>query len=166
MRALVRFFRSPPLALRIVLGCALALELTGLSVGLSFVPHVAADALRSGVAGMLPWLLVPLAAHALLAALAAGALLSVRRAPLASLILASGPLGLAVYQVSVGSFGFSTRTGSGVSPETLHALVIGIALHGLSATVACAIAVIAIPFAAIRGSGAEGVRPMSNGESS
>ena len=90
----MRFFRTPPLALRIALGCALAIELTGLALGLSFVPHAVADALRSGVVGMLPW------------------------------------------------------------------------LHGLMAALACTIAVIAIPFAAIKGGGAEGVRPASNGEPS
>nr|MDQ6926990.1 hypothetical protein [Candidatus Eremiobacteraeota bacterium] len=99
VRALARFFRTPPLALRIALGFALAVEALGLGYGLVPIGPVVRDAITAGsarvVTGTLVFAASVSAIHLVLATIVTVAALIARRAPGLAAIVAVGPLALA-----------------------------------------------------------------------
>ena len=170
LRALGRFFRTPPLALRIVLGFALAVEVVGLAFGIAPVGAVVNSAVHAGTAsavtGTLLFAAGVCAVHAVLAATVAGAALLVRRVPLLAAVLTVGPLGLAWFGFHA-PFGFSVATQNiRLEGDTPLALLEGAAVHVGVAGLACIVVLLALPFALIRRGGAEGGRRASNGEAS
>lgn len=170
LRALGRFFRTPPLALRIVLGFALAVEVVGLAFGIAPVGAVVRGAVRAGtasaVAGTLLFAAGVCAVHAVLAATAAGAVLLLRRVPWLAAMLTVGPLALAWFGFHA-PFGYSVASRNvRLEGDTPLVLLEAAAVHVGLAMLACIIVLAALPFALIRRGGAEGGRPASNGEAS
>jgi hypothetical protein len=142
--------------MRIALGVALAIELIGLTYGVASLVGVvgAADT----------FVLAVLAAHAILGALAVSAVVLVRRAPWAALVLAFGPLAAACFIVLVHSFGFSYRTGGmRLTPEAVLQILAGVTVHALLAGLACAVVLGVLLFGLFRRGSAEAGRPLSNG---
>ncbi len=158
------------IALRVVLGFALATEALGLAFGIGSTGSVIHDAVhagsRSAVAATLLFAAGVGAVHVALGAIAVAAALLARRIPWLATGLAIGPIALA-------AFGFRSPLGFSVSlqnvrleRETPLALLQAAALHSMLAALACAIVLVAIPFGLIRRGGAERGRPASNGGSS
>jgi hypothetical protein len=170
LRALRQFFRTPPRALRIVLGAALAVEAAGFFFGIAPLGPVVREALRahgaSVVAGTLLFAACVCALHASIAAVVAGAALLTRRAPWLAGVLAAGPLTLAWFGFRA-PFGYSVATSNVQLPnDTPLALLEAAAVHVALAALACIIVLVAVPFALIRRGGAEGGRAASNGGAS
>jgi len=170
VRAFVRFFRTPPRALRIVVGFALALEAVGLAFGVGPVAAVVRSAVHAesaaAVTGTLLFAAGVCAVHAVLAATVAGAALLVRRLPWLAALLTVGPLVLTWFGFRA-PFGFSIVMGNiRLERDTPPALLEAAALHLALAGLACIIVLVALPFGLIRRSGAEGGRRASNGEAS
>jgi hypothetical protein len=166
MRALVRFFRTPPLALRIVVGVALGLELFALVGGLVSVAPAVRDAVGTpaarAVAGTLLFAAAACAAHGALAAFVVGAALLARRAPWLSAALAIVPVALAALGARA-SVGFSFALADvRLEQDTLWALAAGASGHIVLAALASVIALLALPFGLIRRRGGEGGRPAPN----
>jgi hypothetical protein len=170
MRALLRFFRTPPLAMRIVVGMALVVEFFAFVVGGAPDADVVRDAAAAPnahvVAGTLLLAVCILALHALLATFVFTAALLVRRTPWLSAALAIVPVALAWlgFRIPVG-FSFATADVH-IEDDTFLALLTGAMLHNMLAGLAGVIVLLALPFGLIRRSGAEGGRPASNSEAS
>jgi hypothetical protein len=169
VRAVTRFFRTPPVALRVTLLAAAVLELVGLAVGLGSLAWPVRDAFHAPssvlLLGTLRFALWPLALHALLAAVALGAVLSARRAPALSVLLALGPLALAYRFVAVGGFGFSFgRRAVSLGDDTPWVLLGGASIHILLAALASALALAGVLFGLVRRGAAERTGSASNGD--
>jgi hypothetical protein len=170
VRALVRFFRTPPLALRIVLSVALAVELFGLGGGLASVGPAVRDAVHAGttraVGGTLLFAACAAALHAVLAAFVIGAALLARRVTWLSAALAIGPIAVAGAGAR-GSWGYSVAlVDVQLARDTPWALLEGAAAHIMLAALAAVVVLIALPLGLIRRHGAEGGPPASNPEPS
>jgi hypothetical protein len=170
MRAIVRFFRTPPVALRIVVGVALGLELFGLLSGLVSVAPAVRDAVSAptarAVAGTLLFAAGAWAVHGALAAFVIGAALLARRAPWLSAALAMIPIAIAALGARA-SVGFSVAlVDVRLGRDTPLTLLEGAAVHVMVAALASVIVLVALPFGLIGRRGAEGGRRASNSEAS
>lgn len=169
LRALGRFFRTPPRALRIVLGFALAVEALGFVYGIGSVGSAVRDALQAGsaadVAATLLFAAGVCAVHLVFAALCVGAALLARRAPWLAGVFALVPVALAWLGFRAPVVGFAVATQHvRLAQDTPLTLLEGVGLHVALAALACLIVLVALPFGLIRRPGAEGGGSMSNGE--
>ncbi len=169
LRALGRFFRTPPRALRVVLGIALAVEALGLAVGVGSIGSAVHDALHadsgSAVAATLLFAATVCAIHLSFAALPSGAAFLARRAPGLAVVMMAVPIALAWLGFRAPVVGFAVSTGDlRLEPGTPLTLVEGASVHAALAALACLIVLVALPFGLIHRSGAEGGGSMSNGE--